>query len=124
MMRFLANENFPYDAVSALRSAGYDVAWVLTDNPGSSDRNVLRRANAEGRILLTFDKDFGELAFREGLSSECGIILFRIPKSSSAEIAGTVLSVLSSRSDWAGHFSVIETNRIRMRITPQSCRSD
>ncbi len=118
MMRFLANENFPYDAVMALRGTGYDVAWVLTDNPGISDKDVLQRANIEGRILLTFDKDFGELAFREGLSSECGIILFRIPKSSSAEIARIVVSVLSSRSDWTGHFSVIETNRIRMRVIP------
>lgn len=117
-MRFLANENFPYDAISALRETGHDVAWVRTDNPGSSDEDVLRRSNEEKRILLTFDKDFGELAFRERLSSECGIALFRIPMRSSEQIARVIVTVLTGRTDWTGHFSVIETNRIRMRRLP------
>lgn len=43
-MRFLANENFPGEAVQALRQANYDVAWVRTEVPGSSDAEVLRRA--------------------------------------------------------------------------------
>ncbi len=50
-----------------LRHDGHDVAWVRTDAPGSTDQQVLARAVAEDRILLTFDKDFGDLAFRAGL---------------------------------------------------------
>ena len=61
-MRFLANENFPGAAVDTLRAAGQEVAWVRTDAPGSTDEQVLARAAQEGWILLTFDKDFGELA--------------------------------------------------------------
>jgi predicted nuclease of predicted toxin-antitoxin system len=80
-MHFLANENFPGDAVSALRDAGYDVAWVRTDGAGSPDRDVLARAVRESRILLTFGKDFGELAWRSRLPAECGIVLFRLPMS-------------------------------------------
>jgi hypothetical protein len=38
-MRFLANENFPLDAVEALRRSGHDVGWVRTDAPGSTDRH-------------------------------------------------------------------------------------
>ena len=56
-MRILANENFPEDAVTALRSAGHDIVWIRTDAPGSSDEEVLRRAQAENRLLVTFDKD-------------------------------------------------------------------
>lgn len=59
-MRFLADENFPYDAVAALRDAGHDVVWIREAVPGISDEDVLKRAEAEERILLTFDKDFGE----------------------------------------------------------------
>lgn len=63
-MRFLANENFPLDAVEALRQNGHDVLWIRVESPGISDREVLSRAQAENRILLTFDtfdQDFGEL---------------------------------------------------------------
>lgn len=113
-MRLLANENFPAAAVDALREAGHDVVWIRTDDPGSSDKQVLARAQEEQRILLTFDKDFGELAFREQLPASSGIILFRISTPSAQYIAKTASTVLDSRSDWEGNFSVIEDRRIRM----------
>lgn len=78
-MRLLANENFPGDAVDALRAQGHDVAWIRLDAPGSSDREVLARAQNENRILITFDKDFGELALKEGLPAASGVILFPHP---------------------------------------------
>jgi predicted nuclease of predicted toxin-antitoxin system len=114
-MKFLANENVAADAVVALREKGHDVAWIRTDAPGSKDEDVIARAMAEHRILITFDKDFGELAFRSQLPATCGIILFRIPAPSSSLVATAVLAAIESRSDWTGHFSVIEENRIRMR---------
>ncbi|GET37603.1 DUF5615 family PIN-like protein [Microseira wollei] len=114
-MRFLANENFPGDAVEALRQAGHDVSWIRTDAPGISDAQVLQPAQAEERILLTFDKDFGELAFRVQLPATIGIILFRIKAPCGAAVAQKVLVAISSCDDWAGNFSVIEDDRIRMR---------
>ena len=57
-MNFLADENFPLDAVAALRQLGHDVVWIRTDSPGVIDEVVLARAIAENRVLLTFDKDF------------------------------------------------------------------
>ncbi len=119
-MRFLANENLPGDAVRALRAAGHDVAWVTADAAGSSDETVLSRAIAEGRILLTFDKDFGELAWRKRLPAGCGIVLFRMPMPA-AQAAGNVLAaIIAGRTDWAGHFSVVEPHRIRMRAIPRT----
>lgn len=118
-MNILANENFPQDAVIALRERGHDVSWVRTEAPGSSDEQVLARAQAEERILVTFDKDFGELAFRVRLPASSGVILFRISSPSSAHIARIAVAVLESRADWVGHFSVVEDNRIRMTALPQ-----
>lgn len=46
-MTFLANENFPFDAVEALRSAGHDVVWIRTDAPGLDDPNILAWAMRE-----------------------------------------------------------------------------
>ena len=105
-MRLLANENFPRVAVEALRARGHDVAWVRTEIPGAGDEEVIHRAVAENRVLVTFDKDFGELAFRAKLPAKPGIILFRIPPLSPSYVAHIAVTVLESRSDWQGHFSV------------------
>jgi predicted nuclease of predicted toxin-antitoxin system len=113
-MRLLANENFPLDAVIALREAGHDVAWIREDSRGITDDAVLRRAQEESRIAMTFDKDFGELAFRAKLPSQCGVILFRITPKSPQYIAEVAVAALASQDNWAGHFSVIEDHRIRM----------
>ncbi|MDG4551976.1 MAG: DUF5615 family PIN-like protein [Candidatus Contendobacter sp.] len=118
MARFLADENFLGDAVTALREAGHDIAWIRTDSPGSTDPEVLTRAVVEQRILLTFDKDFGDLAYRCGLPAACGIVLFRISLPSPRVAARLIKTVLQSRDDWAGHFSVVEENRLRMRALP------
>lgn len=114
-MYFLANENFPFDAVEILRKNGHDVAWIRVDSPGISDPEVLSRAQAENRILLTFDKDFGELAFRSKLPATAGIILFQIKAPSGAVVAEKIARVIAMRDDWHGHFSVIEDDKIRMR---------
>jgi predicted nuclease of predicted toxin-antitoxin system len=114
-LRFLANENVARDAIVALRERGHDVVWIRTDSPGSNDRDVLDRSVAERRILLTFDKDFGELAFHAHLPAECGVILFRLNALSSALLSAAVVTAIESRADWAGHFAVVEEHRIRMR---------
>jgi len=119
-MRLLANENFPLDAVTALRENGHDVAWIQEDARGSRDEQILHRAQQEERLLITFDKDFGELAFRSKLPATSGVILFRISAPSSQYVAQVALQAIASRTDWAGHFSVIEDNRIRMTQLPQN----
>ncbi len=87
--------------------------------PGVSDVEVLRRAIGENRILLTFDKDFGELAWRAGLPATAGVILFRLPMPSAAAVGATLAGIVSARIDWAGHFSVVEPGRVRMRTLPK-----
>jgi predicted nuclease of predicted toxin-antitoxin system len=114
-MRFLADENFPGGAVAALQSHGYDVIWIRTTFPGISDPEVLKFAQSENRILLTFDKDFGELAFVTELPATCGVMLFRIQSPSSIVLIEKILTVIELRDDWSGHFSTIDDYKIRMR---------
>lgn len=118
-MQFLANENFPGAAVEELRAAGHDVLWIRTEAPGSPDQAVLERAQQESRILLTFDKDFGELAWRAKLPSQCGIVLFRLPMPPPDRVGKALCEILAARDDWAGRFSVIEPGRVRMRKIPE-----
>ena len=113
-MRFLADENFPANAVKELKAAGHDVIWVATAAPGSGDEDVLALAAREERIILTFDKDFGELA-AQGLPLSSGIILFRLLMPTSADVGTMLLARISERTDWSGHFAVIEPGRTRMR---------
>ena len=114
-MRFLANENFPGAAVDALEAAGHDVAWVRITAPGASDPEVLAWAAREERILLTFDKDFGELARRSTLPAKCGVELLRTPMPRRVDVGRQLAELISSREDWAGYFSVVEPGRVRMR---------
>ncbi len=114
-MRFIADENFPGDAVAALRAAGHDVKWISESASGSSDKQVLALAEKEARILLTFDKDFGELAWRASLPVSCGIVLFRISALPVASIGAVLAARIAERDDWGGHFSVVEPGRVRMR---------
>jgi len=114
-MRFLANENFPGNAVTELQMAGHDVVWVRTAAPGSKDEDVLAQAAREERIVLTFDKDFGELAWHAGLPASCGVVLFRLPMPPAPNVGSVLAARIGERADWAGHFTVLEPGRIRMR---------
>ena len=114
-MRFLANENFPGAAVTILKSAGHDVIWIRTAEPGASDTEVLAWAARDARVLLTFDKDFGELARASTLPATCGVVLFRIPMPNPVDVGRHLADLISARDDWVGHFSVVEPGRVRMR---------
>lgn len=115
-MLILANKNFPGDAVTALRQHGHDVAWIRTDSPGASDVKILERAQRENRVVITFDKDFG---FRLRLPALSGIILFRISAPSSQHAAQAAVAAIASRTDWAGHFAVVEDHRLRITPLPK-----
>src|SRR5206468_8190584 len=104
MPRFLANENAPRDAVLAARTAGHDVSWMVELQPGAADEIVLALARREDRVLVTFDKDFGELVCRHGRGGAPGVILLR-PRLRSPEIVTAfIVMVLSQPIDWPGHF--------------------
>jgi predicted nuclease of predicted toxin-antitoxin system len=117
-MRLLADENIPSSVVRVLADGGYNILWIRTESPGISDIDVMNIACRENRIILTFDKDFGELVVKDHLCPPAGIILFRLPLKNPTRLAQTILEILNARTDWEGYFSVIEERRIRMRPLP------
>jgi hypothetical protein len=114
-MRFLANENFPGAAVAVLQADGHDVVWVRSAGPGATDPEVLAWAAREQRVLLTFDKEFGELARKSALPPQCGVVLLRMPMPKPGDAGKHIAGLITAREDWQDHFSVIEPGRVRMR---------
>jgi len=114
-MRLLANENIEQPIVDLLRAEGHDVAYVSEVAPGAPDDEVLRVANAESRLVLTNDKDFGEMAFRERRVT-AGIVLLRLQSQDGVEKANRLKKILPVIEEQvAGHFAVVTEERVRLR---------
>jgi predicted nuclease of predicted toxin-antitoxin system len=119
-MRIIANENVMATVISELRSRGHDVLWVKEAMPKAEDESILAEAQTQKRVVLTHDKDFGELAFRFGLPADCGVLLIRLSGTGRQADIDQILSTIDSRDDWAGHFSVATRGRLRMRPLPDN----
>ena len=117
-MRLLVNENVARTVIQQLRRLAHDVLSVKESMRSASDEVILACAQAERRIVVTHDKDFGELTFRSGLTAACGVILFRLAGADPDTDNQRILQALESRTDWEGHFSVVSDDRIRMRPLP------
>lgn len=107
MTRLLADEGVERAVVQALRAGGYDVAWVVEIARGAEDEQVIALAAQEQRVLITNDKDFGNLAVRQGYPVS-GVVLLRLPQSTAEQKAARVLQVLQTLGErLSGHFTVI-----------------
>jgi predicted nuclease of predicted toxin-antitoxin system len=114
-MRLLADENFPLPTVEALRQAGHDVLWVRTDAPGAGDNALLDLAEVDGRVLLTLDKDFWQIAIQRRKPLErSGVILFRVHPAVPANVTPLVLRTMETDQEWGGHASVVTVDRVLM----------
>ena len=116
---FLADENFRVEITNANRQAEHDLAWVGDLSPGIADEGVVALAVETGRTILTFDKDFGNLTFQHGVSIPAGVLLFRALADSPTRSASAIVDLLASHRDWAGYFTVVDNNRIRMSRLPK-----
>jgi predicted nuclease of predicted toxin-antitoxin system len=117
-MRFLIDENVSRTVIRELRKAGQDVLSVKESMRAAKDEDLIARARLEDRILVTHDKDFGELAFRLGVTSSSGVVLIRLAGRSPDEDNFRILKVLLSRIDFTGNFTVITEDKIRVRPLP------
>lgn len=114
-MRFLADESCDFAVVRAIRAAGYDVLAVVEVASRSSDEDVLALAAREDRILLTEDKDFGQLVYANKQPSG-GVIFIRFPATARGTLSKTVLDLIRERgAQLAGDFVVLRPGRIRKR---------
>jgi hypothetical protein len=87
----------------------------LKSAPAFRMRRSALCARSSSRILLTFDKDFGELIFHRGLPAGSGVVLFRITPDSPEEAADVALALVESQPDLRGFFCVVTRDRIRVR---------
>jgi predicted nuclease of predicted toxin-antitoxin system len=118
-MQFLANENFPLASVRLLRAAGHDIVAIINDAPGIKDPEVLARAAREQRIILTFDRDYGELIYRFGQTAPLGIIYFRFDPLSPEEPAEHLLQLLTVDGlSLERRFTVTERGQVRQHPLP------
>jgi predicted nuclease of predicted toxin-antitoxin system len=120
-MRFLANEKFPLASVRRLRQAGHDIASVLEIAAGAKDAVVLDRAARENRILLTFDRDYGELIYRRNLPPPAGVVYLRFAPETPEE-AAIVVSALGEVAglQFEGRYTVVDRQKVRQRPLPGS----
>jgi predicted nuclease of predicted toxin-antitoxin system len=119
-VNLLADENIDQQIVERLRQEGHSVLYVAEMEPGISDDAVLERANEQSALLVTADKDFGELVFRQGLVHS-GVVLLRLAGLSPDARAGIVADVLREHeAELAGAFSVISPGTVRIRQKPQA----
>ena len=118
-LAFLADENVEMAIAEVLRGLGHDVIHVGNSDPGSEDEIVLSDALRQGHILLTNDKDFGELVFRHRQPS-AGVILIRLPGRNPAAKADVVAGAVKHYGEqlWGG-FLVIGEHAMRMRRLPE-----
>jgi predicted nuclease of predicted toxin-antitoxin system len=118
-MRFLADENVSRLVVERLRAAGFDVSSIRETRPGASDKDVLNEADSDDRVLITEDRDFGELVVRQRLKVR-GIILLELDRLSSAAEAELVAEVIRMHGNrLTGNLVVIEPARVRLRPLPR-----
>ena len=114
-MNFIADENIDRQIVERLRDDGHFVWYVAEMAPSISDDEVLQIANNESAPLITSDKDFGELVFRQHLVSY-GVLLIRLSGLSTELKADIVSSSISNHeNEILGNFTVISPSRIRIR---------
>ncbi len=114
-MKFVADECCDEPIVDSLRSDGHDVVYIREIAQGSDDETVLDLAASQERILLTEDKDFGELAVRLGYPAY-GILLIRMSPADSAAKLDRIRKVLEAQSDrLVGSFVVVDEAKARFR---------
>ena len=110
-MRFLVDENLGKRFADLLNRSGYDAVFVGDAMRGFPDEEILTIANTEKRVLITDDKDFGELVFRFNKITS-GVVLFRTLTNNSEEKLGLVKNILRYAE---GSFIVVSEGGIRVR---------
>jgi predicted nuclease of predicted toxin-antitoxin system len=114
-VRWLADECIAAPLVGLLRNAGHDVAYVAEAAAGLSDADVVALASSEMRLLLTEDKDFGDLVFRRERAAP-GVVLLRLGRENSALKTTRLLAAIERYGEGLfGRYTVIEGGRFRSR---------
>lgn len=114
-MRFIVDESTGSSVVANLRTAGHDVLAVAEAFLQADDQDILTRAMSEKRVLITNDKDFGDLIFRSGQTHH-GVVLSRLRDERAANRVRVVRNLLERYADrLPDHFTVVTEAGVRLR---------
>jgi len=114
-MHILVDESVGQQVVARLRNDGHDVLYVAEMSPGIDDEEVLGAANEHDALLLTADKDFGELVFRLGRVSR-GVMLLRLSGIAAEEqVAAVSTAIAQHEAELLDAFSVVSPRTVRIR---------
>lgn len=119
MKRILADESVPGVSIRLLQEWEFDVEAVATALPGARDEDVLDLAREQARLLLTFDRDFGELIYRRGLEARPSVIYLRLVPTGPEEAAALLRRLFDHPEiQLEGRFSVVTRDQVRQRPLP------
>lgn len=117
-MHLLVDESGDVAIVRTLREVGHDVLSIAETHAGATDQEVVGLAAREHRVLLTEDKDFGQLVYASACR-HCGVILLRYPFPLARRISIQLADILDHHAEQvAGAFSVIQPGRTRFQRSP------
>ena len=117
-MDLVADESVDGQLVAALRKAGHAVVYISETLPSTKDPDVLRFAASRNEILLTEDKDFGELVHLKRMT-HAGVVLLRLNDLQSPEMIARVVMVLDHHTkDLKNAFTTIDRLKVRIRRAP------
>lgn len=115
-MKFLTDENIGFKVVFPLRDLGFDIKSILETGRGSKDTSVFSLAKREGRILITTDKDFGELVYVTKLVHK-GVILLRLRNNSSTNKLKVLKELFRThKGELEGAFTVVKEGNVRITL--------
>lgn len=115
-IKFLIDAGVGIKVESWLIKQGYDTRSIRDIDPRMPDKEILKIAASEKRMVITMDKDFGELVYHSGLP-HAGVLLLRAENYSSTEKMNAVKRILLKHQDdiW-GKFCVYQDNKLRIRL--------
>lgn len=115
-MKLLANENFPFPSIKILREAGFDVKSIAESNASIKDYEVLAIAVEEERVILTFDRDYGELIFKYKFNPPPAVVYFRVKGKTPEDAAQIFLNLIKTENILlVNYFTVIDEDGTRQR---------
>ncbi len=117
-MKFLADESCDFSVIHTLRQSGFDVKAIAEISPRAEDLHVINFACNEKRILITEDKDFGQLVYAYGQGSQ-GVIFIRYPSPGRQKLPSEILSLVNLHGQkLESSFTVVQPGRVRIDNLP------
>jgi len=115
-IKFLIDVGVGKDVEDYIIQQGYDVKAIRLLDPSMPDEEIILLAYREERMVITMDKDFGELVY-QSTKKHCGVLLLRLEDATGTEKVHIIANILHHHADQLdSHFCVFQKGRLRIRI--------